>query len=1134
MKHNIQADIKKIQSELLALHQEAILIAQKSEQRKQQFLQEEKAAEARERQLRAEIVSVEKNFQQKIQENHQTQNNLLEILRILPPNLVTQYQCSPRTVAKIDFYAIDTLFERITTDTFTSAIKRICRKDGYYSQKKMVKDLLQMIADAQLFLQKEEQHLAKQSAIAVAQKRREAETEMQQTANHLQAIREKNQQDNESDTRRAVERRNAFFSSDLITGFDARVRALLVNSGRFDSDWKEYDPKRKRNFSFCYGQVVIPYHTESKSLQNQLEKSLPQYVKGQRFLIPELIDCTSPIKYYFNFSSETKKIAAEQIQLIILQLLRCAPINSYEIYFVDPKDRGADLGILNAAGEENEKIAIFARNSKTEIRDLLIQLEKKIDVISAQLGAYSNVCQYNSKEQLKIKEHVLVLFDFPDSFEEEDISRLNIICQNAQRCGIHTILASQFPIDDRYFYTLRGDWSFLHSNWTVVNLDPEVLSTGFTTVSLWSNKAKSRIYIPQLEQYHKTFIQLYRKKWEEGKKIDNHYSSIIQKKTVAYKDATDGLSLPVMLDERGLLCDLPVGKGILNHTLITGSTSSGKSSFLHIIITSIITNYHPDDVELWLVDYGRVEFNKYYTQTPPHVRFISLEKSAEFTFSFLEYLHKYFSQREKKFADESVTNIKEYREKYGKLSMPRIVVMIDEFHNMTQHVKGDPVHREMLENALAEYRKFGLSFIFSNQTVSGLIGLTDAARLQIRNRIALSNSIAEMKSTLEVSGGNYSDQLIMSMERTTTGEVWMREWSDDGRDFSIKKYLSVYINDRERENVLNTELAKKRIVKYDTETIKINSSERTEMPIALIYNHCKLHCTEKRFPLYLGSPVTIDKFFYFNIEQRLNNNVMLVGRTAEPKRDIISNILLSLSMVGDIDIIIYADKSDEVYESIQLIGGFQSKTCSISIFNDMEDICASIFQLSNQVQHKKISSRRKVIFWFGFREIFSEFLSYPDKTIKNYDDVLSVSDSEIQKLEQDIQLQNQARELGITIHELIDGLHIEQPTIEVTDIDKLYDASNDTIELFAKSCKYNIFNIVALTTASEATKFKKMDTSWFDHKILTSPSQDDFYDFGIRRGELEIEEGLSAVYTDGLIVKKFRPYRFVRKSHESK
>lgn len=75
-------------------------------------------------------------------------------------------------------------------------------------------------------------------------------------------------------------------------------------------------------------------------------------------------------------------------------------------------------------------------------------------------------------------------------------------------------------------------------------------------------------------------------------------------------------------------------------------------------------HYSPDDVELWLVDYKKVEFSEYIKNTPPHVTLISLEKSLEFTYSMLDYVKGEGDKRFECFKEAGVKNFSEYRKKY--------------------------------------------------------------------------------------------------------------------------------------------------------------------------------------------------------------------------------------------------------------------------------------------------------------------------------------------------------------------------------------------------------------------------------------------------------------------------------------
>ena len=64
----------------------------------------------------------------------------------------------------------------------------------------------------------------------------------------------------------------------------------------------------------------------------------------------------------------------------------------------------------------------------------------------------------------------------------------------------------------------------------------------------------------------------------------------------------------------------------LSHTIIFGNTGSGKSNFLHMLITNLIKTHSQDDIKLALIDPKYVEFNSY--KSLPHL-FDSLARTPE-------------------------------------------------------------------------------------------------------------------------------------------------------------------------------------------------------------------------------------------------------------------------------------------------------------------------------------------------------------------------------------------------------------------------------------------------------------------------------------------------------------------------
>ena len=142
------------------------------------------------------------------------------------------------------------------------------------------------------------------------------------------------------------------------------------------------------------------------------------------------------------------------------------------------------------------------------------------------------------------------------------------------------------------------------------------------------------------------------------------------------------IEIPFAIDRRGRMTSIELGSPNYAHGLISGATGSGKSTMLHMIINSVVMNYHPEDVEIWLVDYKKIEFSVYIEDRPPHVKFIGIERNEEFTFSLLDLITEEYERRLDVFRQENVRNIDLYKKKRGMHSMARILLIIDEFHLM--------------------------------------------------------------------------------------------------------------------------------------------------------------------------------------------------------------------------------------------------------------------------------------------------------------------------------------------------------------------------------------------------------------------------------------------------------------------
>ncbi len=1128
MKNKVIEEVKKIEYILQSLHKEAVQIVENNKQRKAILDGDTETIEGRYRRSLQDIDDTERAYNLAIAENQEIINKLQSMVDMLPEKYRNGYQ--PTVVNCPDIVNIEyvsELFENITTDTFSSAIKRKFHTGGHYDYKKMVKDFLQLVAEHQLYYDTENQSLLGNCISETTSRKKMAEDDCRANLNKHAQLESTFKADEVRETQELIKKRNEFFASDLVLGFSKRIEKDLVDSGALEKDWQTYSAKRNRNYTLDLGNLLVPCQTDSVSLKKSLVQAIPKFAIDGYFKIPYIVETSSPLKIRLNYNTEGKSQASDFVQNLLLNLLRSAPIDSFDVYFIDPVNRGTNLGCLNASIEENKKIGISTYNSKEEISNVLRKLEKEVDETNSLVGTFATLREFNKVNKKYIKEKIIVVFDFAENFSADDILRYKSIVNNAHRCGIHLIIATnknKIQLIEKYRNN-NIEWSFYDTGWVkiennTINIDGEAFE--FSTSSIG--------------KHQKDFVNIYRKETEKGLIIDNSFGSVFGGEIASnYEDATKGLNLPIMIrKEKGNeLFELPIGVDYKSvHTLITGRTGIGKSTLLHMIISSIVMKYHPDDVELWLVDYG-IEFASSLKVTPPHVRFIAVEKSQEFTYSFLDYLKQKINEREELFKKSGVKDIKDYRRLNGQLSMPRIIIIVDEFHNMAQHASKEIYYRELLENVLREVRKYGISCIFSDQTISGLQGLTEAGKMQIMSRIAMNNHMNEMIGTLGVNKANFSEEVIHKMERSTSGEVWCLEWVNE--DFKISNFKVVYIKSDEIDKVYLDSISKGIKLVNDKEIVRIGLSDELSFPISEVQAEIK-HISDFSLSMILGKPTSISKFFKLNIEKRLNNNILIVGNNIELQKSLLANTILNLSILGNKKILVFADEYNQVFRVMREENLFRSKTCSISVFTDISQICVEINKIEKQISNRQINKEETFVIWLGLADIFSEFDISPKKDVEKLEQAddefgMFISDADMLQLEKDEGFIREAKERGITVREAIEEMFdVRQATAaSPKQTDFSYNAKEDALSILAKGCKYGVFNIVSFENAKEITTRRDLKLELFIHKFLFNMPREDFADFYIRADEVGLDE-TSVLYTNGVVKQKFRPYLIPRRN----
>lgn len=162
------------------------------------------------------------------------------------------------------------------------------------------------------------------------------------------------------------------------------------------------------------------------------------------------------------------------------------------------------------------------------------------------------------------------------------------------------------------------------------------------------------------------------------------------------KDLKDNLIIPIGIDnnKEKYYIDLNDKSAIL----IVGETGSGKSTFIHSMIISLLMKNTPNDIDFLLIDYRNIEFNCYYKL--PNLLIPSIKE--------IEHI---FEERTRLFIDNKVKNINSYNE-LNKDKLKHIFIFIDEhitFFENTENMK-------IINEILTQGYKYGIHLILSTSS----------------------------------------------------------------------------------------------------------------------------------------------------------------------------------------------------------------------------------------------------------------------------------------------------------------------------------------------------------------------------------------------------------------------------------
>ncbi|SFI17562.1 FtsK/SpoIIIE domain-containing protein [Planctomicrobium piriforme] len=589
-------------------------------------------------------------------------------------------------------------------------------------------------------------------------------------------------------------------------------------------------------------------------------------------------------------NAQAREQAINGLQTLMLRLLTLLPPGKLRFTIIDPVGLGESFGGFMHLADYDEmlvtsRIWTEANQIESRLADLTEHME---NVLQKYLrNEFSTIEEYNeSAGEVAEPYHFLVISDFPAKFSEIAARRLVSIVNSGPRCGVYTLMnfdpGKQLPnnfsmadIEGRMTKLMWREGAF-HSpepeviNWPL-HIDPPPRPDDFTTIVKKVGEAS-----------------------KDARRVEVSFARITPDADQLWKgDSRKEVSIPLGRAGATKLQELRLGKGTSQHMLVAGKTGSGKSTFLHILITNLALYYSPDEVNFFLIDFKKgVEFKDYATHHLPHARVIAVESDREFGVSALQRLGDILQERGELFRKHGVQDIAGYRNTTGK-PLPRILLVIDEFQEF--FVEDDKIGQNaalLLDRLVRQGRAFGIHVILGSQTLGGAYSLARSTLGQVAVRVALQCSEAD--AHLILSEDNTAARLL-----TRPGEAIYND--ANGMFEGNHPFQIAWITDEQREQALARMqvLLQQRRESFEPAIVFEGNipSDLTRNPrvAELVGQYATREAAIATPTIWLGDAVEIAPPTSVTFHRQSGNHLLLVGQDSDAALGVMSAALMTLA-----------------------------------------------------------------------------------------------------------------------------------------------------------------------------------------------------------------------------------------------
>ena len=526
-----------------------------------------------------------------------------------------------------------------------------------------------------------------------------------------------------------------FFDAIDVVGQSNRA----VNPSWNEIDFESWQPATEIPNGVSFGWHFVDFHDWPAAVSDDMRLA-PRKSSFELPAEPEFPGHASTLFKSPNKEARTQAHAA--LQSMMLRLLLQIPPGKIRLTMIDPIGLGETFGGFMHLADYDElmvtnRVWTEAGQIESRLADLTEHMENVFQTYLR--NEFQTIEEYNeSAGEVAEPYHFLVISDFPTKFSEIAARRLVSIITSGPRCGVYTLinvdptkqLPNNFDYEDIESHLTCYEWRDSHFHATEESLSPWPIT----------------IEMPPGPDVFTSIVKMVGEASKDARRVEVSFERIAPQPSEVWRnDARTELQIPLGRSGATKLQQLKLGRGTSQHMLVAGKTGSGKSTFLHIMITNLALHYGPNEVNFFLIDFKKgVEFKDYATYGLPHAQVIAIESDREFGVSALQRLDEVLQERGELFRRHGVQDIASFRNANPDEAMPRILLIVDEFQEF--FVEDDKLSQTaslLLDRLVRQGRAFGIHVILGSQTLGGAYSLARTTLGQVAVRVALQCSEAD-------------------------------------------------------------------------------------------------------------------------------------------------------------------------------------------------------------------------------------------------------------------------------------------------------------------------------------------------------------------------------------------------------